>query len=99
MPILRILRYNGSLVTWPVLSLTTDKFNLLILSISGSTLSYTANLLILMILYDFCLLPAQFCYIIIYLRKIGSCVQIAGRCAPWKISSGAQNLVLHALQF
>jgi hypothetical protein len=29
------------------------------------TLSYTANMFILMILYDFCLLPTQFCYIII----------------------------------
>jgi hypothetical protein len=28
MSILRILRYNGSLVTWTVVSLTTDKFTL-----------------------------------------------------------------------
>jgi hypothetical protein len=40
-------------------------------------LSYTANMIILMILYDFCLFSAQFCYIIIYIRKVESYVQIA----------------------
>jgi hypothetical protein len=60
MPILRILRYNGSLVTWTVLSLTTVKFKPLIFSMSGFALSYTTNMFILIILYDFCLLLAQF---------------------------------------
>jgi hypothetical protein len=54
---------------------------------------------ILMILFDFCLSPEHFCYIIVYIRKVESCVQIAEQCAPWKIRSGTQNLVLHALQF
>jgi hypothetical protein len=45
-----------------------------------------------MILYDFCLLPAQFCYIIVYIRKVESRVHIADQCAPWKISSGAETL-------
>jgi hypothetical protein len=57
---------------------------------SGVSLSFTANVFILMILYDFSLLPA---------RKVESRVQIKDRCARWKISSAAQNLVLHALQF
>jgi hypothetical protein len=35
MPILRILCYNGSLVTWTVVSLTTSKFKFLIFSVSG----------------------------------------------------------------
>jgi hypothetical protein len=78
MPIWRILCYNGSLVTWTVVSLTTAKFKPLVFSMSGFTLSYIANMFILMILYDFCLLPAQFCYT----RKVESCVQIADRCAP-----------------
>jgi hypothetical protein len=43
MPILRILCYNGSLVTWMVASLTTSKFKPLIFSMSGFTFSYTAN--------------------------------------------------------
>jgi hypothetical protein len=60
MPILHILCYNGSLVTWMVISLTTAKFKPLIFPMFGFNLSYTAN----MILYDFCLLPLQFCYII-----------------------------------
>jgi hypothetical protein len=32
---------------------------------------------ILMICYDFCLLPAQFCYIIAYIQKVESRVQTA----------------------
>jgi hypothetical protein len=51
----------------------------------------------LMILYDFCLLPAQFCCIIVYMWEAESCVQIEDRCAPWKISNGMQDLVMQAL--
>jgi hypothetical protein len=61
---------------------------------SGLALSYTANMFILMILHDFCLLPAQFCYTIVYIRKVESRVQIADRCAPWKISNGTEKLIL-----
>jgi hypothetical protein len=68
--------------------LTTAKFKPLIF--------YTANMFILMILYDFCVSSAQFCYITVYtsIWKVGSCVQIADRCALRKISNGAPNLVL-----
>jgi hypothetical protein len=66
---------------------------------SDFALSYIANIFILMILYDFCLLPSQFCYTIVYIRKVENRVQIADRCAPWKISNCAKNLVLQALQF
>jgi hypothetical protein len=59
---------------------------------SGFAMSYAANMFILIILYDFCLSPAQFCYITVYIRTIESRVQIADRCAPRKISSGAENL-------
>jgi hypothetical protein len=93
MNILHILCYNGRLVTWMVISLITAMFKPLIFSMSGFTLSCTVNILILMILCDFCLLPAQFCYIIIHIWKVEICVKIADRCAPWKISNGAQNLV------
>jgi hypothetical protein len=78
MHILRNLCYNGSLFTWTVISLTTNKFKLLIFPISGFALSYTANMFILMTLYDLCLSPAQFCYIIVYIRKVESRLQIAG---------------------
>jgi hypothetical protein len=40
-----------------------------------------------MILYDFCLLPAQFCYVIVRISKADSRV-------PWEISIGAKKLVL-----
>jgi hypothetical protein len=73
---------------------TTAKFKSLIFPMSGFALFYVANIIILMILYDFCLLPAQFCYTIVYIRKVESRVQIADPCAPWKISSGAKKLVL-----
>jgi hypothetical protein len=66
--------------------------------ISGVALFYTANMFILVILYDFCLLPAQFSYIIIYTWKVESRVQIADRCAPRIISNGGENLVVQALQ-
>jgi hypothetical protein len=58
MPILYILCYNGKLVTGTVVGLTTAKFKPLISSMSGITLSYTANMFILMILYGFSLFPA-----------------------------------------
>jgi hypothetical protein len=35
----------------------------------------------------------------IYVRKFESHVQIVNRCAPWKVSSGAENFVLQALKF
>jgi hypothetical protein len=63
----------------------------------GFALSYTENIFILMILYDFYLLPAQFRYIIVYIRKVESRVQIADLWAPWKISNGAENIVFQAL--
>jgi hypothetical protein len=56
------LCYNGSLVTWTVVSLTTAKFKPLIFCMTGFTLSYTANMFILTTLHDFYLSPPQFCY-------------------------------------
>jgi hypothetical protein len=99
MPILRILCYNGSLVNWTVVSLITAKFKRLIFSTSGFALSYIANTFILVILYDFCLLPARFCNIIVYIQKVENRVQNADRCAPWKIPNGVENLLLYAQQF
>jgi hypothetical protein len=68
MSILLILCCNDNLVTWTFISLTAAKFKPFIFSVSGFTLSYAANMFILMILYDYCLLPAQFCYIIMSRR-------------------------------
>jgi hypothetical protein len=65
----------------------------------GFALPYTANMFILMILYDFSLLPAQFCYIIVNIWKVENRLQIMDLCPPWKISNGVENLVLQALQF
>jgi hypothetical protein len=53
MYVLRILCYNGSLVTWTVVCLTAAKFKPLIFSLSGLALSCAVNTFILMILYDF----------------------------------------------
>jgi hypothetical protein len=39
-----------------------------IISVSDFILSYTANTFILIILFDFCRLPVQLCYIIVYVR-------------------------------
>jgi hypothetical protein len=45
-----------------------------------------------MIPYDFCLFPAQFCYIIVYIWKVKSCVQIADR-------SGSESELLYDWRF
>jgi hypothetical protein len=45
-------------------------------------------------LYDFCLLPAELCYIIVNIRKVESCVQIADWYEPWKMSKGVENFIL-----
>jgi hypothetical protein len=51
-PILRNLCYNDSLITWTVVSLTTFKFKPLIFCMSVVAFSYTANMFILMILWE-----------------------------------------------
>jgi hypothetical protein len=53
-PILHILCYNGSLVTWTIVSLTIAKFKLLIFSMFGFALLCTANMFMLMILCVLC---------------------------------------------
>jgi hypothetical protein len=86
--------YNGSLVTWTVISL-----NLLYFLCQGSP----CPMLRTFALSWFCMTSAcclhKFCNIIIYVQKFESHVQIANRCAPWKISNGAENSVLQSLQF
>jgi hypothetical protein len=52
-----------------------------------------------MILYDFCLFPAQFCYVILNIWYLESHVNLTDWCAPWKFTNGAANLVLQTLQF
>jgi hypothetical protein len=39
---------------------------------SGVSLSYAANMRILMIQYDLCYLPAQFGYVTVYIQKVES---------------------------
>jgi hypothetical protein len=53
------------------------------------------NICIFIILYDICLLPAQFCYVIIKYTVLGKLCEIR---ALRKFISGAENLVLQALQ-
>jgi hypothetical protein len=66
---------------------------------SRFALPYIADISITMILYDFCLFPAELCYIIVNVRNIESLMQFADRRVPWKIDNGAENLVLQAQQF
>jgi hypothetical protein len=58
-PILSSLGYNGSLVTWTVVRLIATKFKPLVFSVPVFALSNISNICIFMILYDFCLLPAN----------------------------------------
>jgi hypothetical protein len=62
------LVYHGSLDTWTVVHMTAAKFEPLIFSVWGLALSNETNIFIFMILDDFCLLPAWFCYVIINVR-------------------------------
>jgi hypothetical protein len=62
------LQNNDSLVTWTVIHMTAAKFKPLIFSVLGFALSSVANIFIFMILDDFCLLPAWFCYVIVNVR-------------------------------
>jgi hypothetical protein len=52
--------YNSCLVTWTVVHLTAVKFKPLIFSVSGFSCSSVVNICIFVILYDLCLLLAQF---------------------------------------
>jgi hypothetical protein len=77
-----------------------QQFSYFLLSTSSFlTLSHAESTFILTILYNHCLLPAQYCYIIVYKLKIDSGVQIADQCPPWKISSDVDNLLLQMMQF
>jgi hypothetical protein len=58
---------------------------------SGIALFYEANMFNLMILYYFCMFPAQ------YNTEVESRLQIAHPCAFLKISNVARNLILHTL--
>jgi hypothetical protein len=82
-----------------VVCLTDAKINPFIFSVSGFPFSDVANICIFMILYDLCLLPAHFRYVIINIRHLESHVQLADRCALYKCTKGAENLASQALQF
>jgi hypothetical protein len=54
----------------------------LLFSVPAFALSYAVNMFILMILYNFCMLPAQFCDIIVCIQNVESHMQITDWCAP-----------------
>jgi len=52
-----------------ILCLTATEFHPFKFSVLGFALAYGWNIYIIMTEYDFCLLPAYFCYVIAYVRK------------------------------
>jgi hypothetical protein len=70
----------------------------LIFSVSGFASSDVPNIRIFIILYDLCLLPTQFRYVLINLWNLERDVALEDCCAPWKFTNGAENLVLQTLQ-
>jgi hypothetical protein len=80
-PALQIISHPSCLVniTAAVSHLNGHKLDRRLASFASS---YAANIVILMFLYDLCLLHAQFCYIIVYKLKVESRVNIVDRCAP-----------------
>jgi hypothetical protein len=79
--------------------MTATKFKPFIFYVLGFALSNVASIFIFVILDDFCLLPALFCYLIVNVRNLESHRHIADRCVSWEIASGADNPILQALQF
>jgi hypothetical protein len=57
----------------------------------GFVFAQVSNIYIIVILYDFCLLPAYFCQVIVNLRNLERPMQSASRCAPWWVTSGAED--------
>jgi hypothetical protein len=92
-------RHNGNLDTWTFVHMTAAKFKPLIFPVLGFSLSNIANIFILMILNDFWLLPALFCYLIINVRNLESHMHITNQYAPQETANSAENLILQALQF
>jgi hypothetical protein len=82
-----------------VVNMTAAKFKPLVFPVLGFALSNIANIFVLMILYDFCLLPALFSYVIVNVRNLESRMHIADWCVPRETVNGAKNLILQALQF
>jgi hypothetical protein len=70
----------------------SPSLSLLYFFVSDFALTYVMNMFILIILYDFCFLPAQFCYIIIYVcacvrALVCVCVCVCVYIYIWKIES------------
>jgi hypothetical protein len=91
-------KQNSSLDIWTVVNMTPAKFKPFVFPMSGFALSNIGNIFVVMILYDFCLLPAWFCYVFVNVRNLESHMHI-DRCAPCKTVNGAKNLNLQTLQF
>jgi hypothetical protein len=59
-----------TLDTWSIVRLTATKFEPFKFSVLGFVFAYISNIQIFMILYDFCLFPACFGYIIVKVRNL-----------------------------
>lgn len=70
-----------------------------IFSVSGFTFSEIANIWIFIILYDLCLLRAQFCNIIINIQDLESQEQLVDRFAPLKFTNSVENLDFKCYNF
>jgi hypothetical protein len=73
--------------------MTAAKFKPLLFPVSGFDLSNIANIFIFMILYDFCLLPTWFCYVIVNVRNLESHMHIADQFPTRETANGAENLI------
>jgi hypothetical protein len=60
--------------------MTAAKFRHFTFSVLGYAQSNVVETLVFMILNDFCLLPAKFCYVIVKVRNLVGQMHIANRC-------------------
>jgi hypothetical protein len=89
----------GSLDNSTILCLTAAKSEPFIFPVLGFVFACVSKIYIFMILYDFCLLLASFCYIVVNVRNFECQMKSAGRCVPLQVTSGAEGSILQALQF
>jgi hypothetical protein len=55
----------GSLDTWTIICLTATKLEPFVFPMLGFLFAYVSDIYIVLNLYNFCLLPTYFCYVIV----------------------------------
>jgi hypothetical protein len=82
-PLLYCFFLYSSLDLRTIVYLTATKFQSFVFSVLCLTVSYAADIFVIVILNDFCLFPANFCYEVINIRNLELRMHIPGLCSLW----------------